>query len=289
MTSYDAVVVGSGPNGLSAAIVLAQAGLSVLVCEANSTIGGGARSLPLTLPGFIHDIGSAVHPMAVASPFFRALPLTRYGLEWIQPPLPLVHPLDSAPPAVLGRTIEETAVTISPDEAAYRRLLGPLVRDWEALLPEILSPPIHIPSHALALARFGLRALWPATGLSNFVFRGDRAKALFAGCAAHSIVPLEKIASSAIGLVMAGSGHAGGWPIPRGGSQQITDALAACLRSMGGTIETEAPVDSLASLPPRRALLFDLSPRQVARIAGDRLARGYLTDLRRFTYGPGVF
>ena len=289
MTSYDAVVVGSGPNGLSAAIVLAQAGFSILVREANSTVGGGARSLPLTLPGFLHDIGSAVHPMAVASPFFRSLPLTRYGLEWIQPPLPLVHPLDGAPPAVLGRTIEETAVTISPDGAAYRRLLGPLVRNWDALLPEILSPPIHLPSHPFALTQFGLRALFPATGLSNFVFRGERAKALFAGCAAHSIVPLEKIASSAIGLVMAGSGHAGGWPIPRGGSQQITDALAACLGSLGGTIETDAPVDSLDSLPPHRALLFDLSPRQVARIAGDRLARGYLADLRRFSYGPGIF
>jgi phytoene dehydrogenase-like protein len=274
---------------LSAAIVLAQAGLSVLVREANSTIGGGARSLPLTLPGFIHDIGSAVHPMAVASPFFRSLPLTRYGLEWIQPPLSLVHPLDNAPSVVLGRTIEETAVTISPDGAAYRHLLGPLVRDWKATIHEILSPPIHLPSHPFALAQFGLRALWPAAGLSNFVFRGDRAKALLAGCAGHSIVPLEKIGSSAIALVMAGCAHACGWPIPRGGSQQITDALAACLRSLGGTIETEAPVDSLDSLPPRRALLFDLSPRQVARIAGDRLGRGYLASLRRFNYGPGIF
>jgi phytoene dehydrogenase-like protein len=289
MTSYDAVVVGSGPNGLSAAIVLARAGLSVLVREANTTIGGGARSLPLTLPGFVHDIGSAVHPMAVASPFFRSLPLTDYGLEWIQPPLPLVHPLDDAPPAVLGRSIEETVGTVSPDGDAYRRLLRPLVRDWDQLIPEILSPPIHLPSHPLALAQFGIRALWPAAGLNKLVFRGERAKALFAGLAAHSIVPLEKLASSAIGLVMAASGHAGGWPIPRGGSQQITDALAACLRSMGGTIETDAPVDSIDSLPPSPALLFDLSPRQVARIAANRLPQGYLKSLRRFAYGPGIF
>jgi phytoene dehydrogenase-like protein len=289
MTSYDAVVVGSGPNGLSAAIVLARAGLSVLVREANATIGGGARSLPLTLPGFIHDIGSAVHPMALASPFFRSLSLENYGLQWIQPPLPLVHPLDGAPPAVLGHTIDETASTIGPDGAAYRRLLQPLVRDWDILIPEILSPPIHLPSHPLALARFGIRALWPAAGLNQLVFRGDRAKALFAGLAGHSIVPLEKLASSAIGLVMAASGHACGWPIPRGGAQQITEALAACLRSMGGVIETSAPVDSVDSLPPSRALLFDLSPRQVARIAGHRLPQGYLKSLRRFAYGPGIF
>jgi phytoene dehydrogenase-like protein len=289
MTSYDAVVVGSGPNGLSAAIVLARAGLSVLVREANTTIGGGARSLPLTLDGYVHDIGSAVHPMALASPFFRSLPLTDYGLQWIQPPLPLAHPLDGDSPAVLGHSIDETAATISPDGKAYRRLLQPLVHDWDVLIPEILSPPIHLPSHPLALAQFGIRALWPAAALGNFVFRGGRAKALFAGLAAHSIVPLEQVASSAIGLVMAASGHACGWPIPRGGSQQITEALAACLRSLGGTIETDAPVDTVDSLPPSRALLFDLTPRQVARIAGHRLPQGYLKSLRRFAYGPGVF
>ncbi len=289
MTSYDAIVVGSGPNGLSAAIVLARAGLSVLVREANATIGGAARSLPLTLPGFVHDIGSAVHPMAVASPFFRSLPLGDHGLQWIQPPLPLVHPIDGAPPAVLGRSIEETEASISPDGGAYRRLLQPLVRDWDALIPEILSPPIHFPAHPFALARFGIRALWPATGLNKLVFRGDRAKALFAGLAGHSIVPLEKIASAAIGLVMAASGHASGWPIPRGGAQRISEALAAYLRSLGGTIETNAPVDSVDSLPPSRAVLFDLSPRQVAGIAGNRLPQGYLKSLLRFSYGPGIF
>jgi phytoene dehydrogenase-like protein len=289
MTIYDAVVVGAGPNGLSAAIVLARAGLSVLVREANSTIGGGARSLPLTLPGFVHDIGSAVHPMAVASPFFRSLPLSEHGLHWIQPPLPLVHPLDGAPPAVLGHSIGETAATIGPDGEAYRRLLQPLVRNWDLLIPEILSPPIHLPSHPFALAEFGIRALWPAAWLNKLVFRGERAKALFAGLAAHSIVPLEKVASSAIGLVMAASGHACGWPIPRGGAQQISEALAAYLRSMGGTIETDAPVASVDSLPPSRAVLFDLSPRQVAKIAGNRLPQGYLNNLRRFAYGPGIF
>jgi phytoene dehydrogenase-like protein len=241
------------------------------------------------LPGFVHDIGSAVHPMAAASPFFNSLSLTDHGLEWIQPPLPIVHPLDGAPPAVLDRSIETTGISITPDGTAYRRLMEPLVRDWDLLVPEIMSPPIHLPPHPLVMCEFGIRALWPAAGLSKIVFHGDRAKALFAGLACHSIVPLEKVASSAIGLVMAAAGHACGWPIPRGGSQHITEALASCLRSMGGTIETDARVESVDSLPPARAVLFDLSPRQVARIAVNRLPDNYLKSLRRFAYGPGVF
>lgn len=289
MSSYDAIVVGSGPNGLSAAIVLAKAGLSVLVREANETIGGSARSLNLTLPGFVHDIGSAVHPMAALSPFFRSLTLSDFGLEWIQPPLPLVHPLDGAPAAVLHRSVEETGAGISPDGAAYRRLIGPLVDVWDLLCGEILAPPIHIPLHPVAMAQFGLRALLPAALLNQIVFRGERARALFAGLACHSIVPLEKMASSAIGLVMAAAGHAAGWPIPRGGSQQITEALAACLRSLGGVIECDARVGSIESLPPARAVLFDLTPQQVTRIAANRIPHNYLERLRRFNYGPGVF
>jgi phytoene dehydrogenase-like protein len=260
-----------------------------LVREANATIGGGARSLPLTLPGFVHDIGSAVHPMAAASPFFRSLPLAEHGLEWIQPPSPLVHPLDNQPPVVLDRSIDATGLTISPDAAAYKRLIGPLVHDWNLLVPEILSPPLHIPSHPFAMAKFGIRALWPATILNDLAFRGDRAKALFSGMASHSMVDLQEIATSAIGLVMAAAGHAGGWPIPRGGSQQITNALASYFHSLGGVIETEAPVDSIESLPPARALLFDVSPRQMARIAGKRLPDGYVKSLERYAYGPGVF
>src|SRR3954452_8046610 len=170
--AYDAVVVGSGPNGLSAAIVLAQAGLSVLVCEAQQTIGGGTRSLELTLPGFVHDVCSAIHPMAAASPFFRSLPLAKHGLEWILPPLPLVHPLDDAPPAILDRSVEVTASSLSPDAAAYRRLFTPLVRDWDQLVPEILTPAIHFPSAPIAMARFGLPALLPATRLARAAFDG---------------------------------------------------------------------------------------------------------------------
>lgn len=289
MTSYDAIVVGSGPNGLSAAIVLARAGLSVLVREANEIIGGGARSLALTLPGFTHDIGSAVHPMAAASPFFRSLSLEEHGLEWIQPPIPLVHPLDGESPVVLERDIAAMSATLAPDGAAYRRWIQPLVREWEHLAPEILSPPLHLPSHPFTMAQFGLRALLPALTLNNLAFRGDRAKALFAGLACHSIVSLDKISTSAIGLVMAAAGHAVGWPIPRGGSQRITEALASCLRSMGGVIETGERVESMESLPPSRAVLFDLSPSQVARIASSRLPRDYVNKLQRFRYGPGIF
>ncbi|MDQ6707575.1 MAG: NAD(P)/FAD-dependent oxidoreductase [Acidobacteriota bacterium] len=289
MISYDAVVVGSGPNGLSAAITLARAGLSVVVREANETIGGGTRSLELTLPGFMHDICSAVHPMAAASPFFRSLPLAAHGLEWIQPPLPLVHPFDDAVPAVLDRDVEATGKTVHPDGFAYRRLLEPLVRHWDRLVPEILAPPLHLPSHPFTFAQFGMRALWPAASLSRAAFRGSRARSLFAGLAAHSIVALEKPATAAIGLVLAAAGHAVGWPIPRGGSQKIADALAAYFRSLGGVVETNAPVDMIESLPAARAVLLDLTPRQVIRIASKRLPEKYLRGLRRFAYGPGVF
>jgi phytoene dehydrogenase-like protein len=287
--SYDAIVVGSGPNGLSAAIVLARAGLSVLVREANETVGGGTRSLELTLPGFLHDLCSAIHPMAVASPFFRSLPLATHGLEWIQPPLPLVHPFGDSPPAVLARDIDAAGATVSPDSSAYRRLLAPLVRHWDELVPEILAPMLHLPSHPISLARFGLRALWPAAGLGRAAFHGYRARALFAGLAAHSIVALEQPGTSAIGLVLAAAGHACGWPVPRGGSQQIAEALAAYFRSLGGTVETNAPVDAIESLPPARAVLLDLTPRQVIRIAARRLPEKYLRSLATFSYGPGVF
>ncbi len=289
MKDYDAIVVGSGPNGLSAAIVLARAGLSVLVREANATIGGGARSAELTLPGFVHDVCSAIHPMAIASPFFRSLPLRAHGLEWIHPPLPLVHPFDNSPPAILDRSVGATGATLSPDGAAYRRLMAPLIRHWDRLAPEILSPMLHLPSDPLALARFGLRALWPAAGLAEIAFRGNRAKALFAGLAAHSVVPLDKLASSAIGLVLAAAGHAGGWPFPRGGSQNIAQALASFFQSLGGTLETSAPVETLEELPPARAILLDLTPRQVIRIAAMHLPESYKRSLTRFSYGPGIF
>jgi phytoene dehydrogenase-like protein len=289
MTGYDAIVVGSGPNGLAAAVVLAQAGLSVLVRETNSTIGGGARTLELTLPGFRHDIGSAVHPMALASPFFRMLSLEQHGLTWIQPPLPLIHPLDGMPPVVLERSVEATCRGLSPDENAYRRLIEPLVRRWSDLIPEILAPPLHLPAHPFAMAQFGLRALLSGSVVNRLAFKGVRAKALFAGMACHSIVPLDFPGSAAIGLVMAMSGHVAGWPIPRGGAQQISNALASLLRSMGGVIETDAPVDSMESLPQAKAVLFDVTPRQLARIARRQLPGRFVQRMERYRYGPGVF
>jgi phytoene dehydrogenase-like protein len=289
MTGYDAIVVGAGPNGLAAAITLAQAGVSVLVREANSTIGGAARTLELTLPGFHHDIGSAVYPMALASPFFRSLPLEQHGLTWIQPPLPLVHPLDRRPPAVLDRSVDVTCRGLAEDSDGYRRLMEPLVRRWSELLPEILQPPIHLPAHPFSMAQFGIRALLPGTILNQLAFKAEPAKALFAGMACHSIIPLDRLGSSAIGLVMAMSGHAVGWPIPRGGAQEISNALASLLRSLGGAIETDAPVDSIEDLPPAKAILFDVSPRQLTRIARKRLSGSFLRQMERFRYGPGVF
>jgi phytoene dehydrogenase-like protein len=289
MTVYDAIVVGSGPNGLAAAIVLAQAGLSVLVREANPTIGGAARTLELTLPGFLHDIGSAVHPMAVSSPFFQSLSLDRHGLEWIQPPIPLVHPLDGESPCVLERSISSTASTLAPDQSSYVRLLEPLVRNWPTILPEVLSPILRVPTHPFAMARFGLPALLPATALNALFFRGKRARALFAGLACHSITPLNSPASAAVGLVMAIAGHTAGWPVPRGGSQSISNALASCLQSLGGVIETNAPVESIEDLPQARAVLFDTTPRQFVQIAHSRLTPGTISSLNRFRYGPGVF
>ena len=227
--------------------------------------------------------------MAAASPFFRSLPLGVHGLEWIQPPLPLVHPFDDSPPAVLDRSVDATAATLGADAAAYRRLLEPLVRDWNRLAPDILAPALHWPSGAVSLTGFAMRALWPSTLLGRMAFRERRARAFFAGLAAHSIVALDEPGTSAIGLVMAAAGHAAGWPIPRAGSQQIAEALASLFRSLGGVVETNAPVDTLDSLPPARAVLLDVTPRQALRIAGRRFPGGYRRRLAEFSYGPGVF
>ena len=286
---YDAVVVGSGPNGLAAAITLARARYSVLVLEANATIGGGARSAELTLPGFIHDLCSAVHPLAVGSPFFKTLLLEQFGLTWIQPDLPLAHPLDDATAACLYRDVDLTAAQLNADGRAYRRLIEPLERNWEKLAAEFLQPMLHLPRHPVALARFGIPAVCPAALLAKFLFKHEPARALFAGIAAHSFLPLEAPVSSAFALVLGMAGHAVGWPIPRGGSQAITNALAAHLRELGGKIAVNHRVDNLDALPKSRAVLLDISPWQFMRIAGDRLPKRYHERLRHFRHAPGIF
>ncbi|GAC1421845.1 MAG: NAD(P)/FAD-dependent oxidoreductase [Ktedonobacteraceae bacterium] len=288
--SYDAVVIGSGPNGLAAAITLAQAGKSVVVFEAKDTIGGGSRTKELTLPGFKHDVCSAIHPLGLASPFFRALPLEQYGLEWIQPPAALAHPLDDGTAMVLERSIGATTETLGCDADAYSRLMTPLVAHWQTFADTLLGPlrPQTF-QYPFLLAPFGLNAIRSAESLAKQLFRGERARAIFAGMAAHSILPLEHNLSAAFGIMLALFGHGVGWPIPRGGSQAIVDALAAYLRSLGGEVVTGVEVTSLEMLPAARALLFDITPRQLLRIAGNHLPDGYRHSLERYRYGPGVF
>jgi len=285
---YDAIAVGSGPNGLAAAITLARASRSVLVLEAKDTVGGGMRSAELTLPGFVHDVCSAVHPLAVGSPFFRVLPLAEHGLEWIYPPAALAHPLDDGTAVIVERSVDATSETLGRDGAAYRRLMKPLVADWDKLAREFLGP-LRFPRHPLAMARFGVLALWPASTLARLLFRGERARAVFAGLAGHSILSLDQLATAAFGLVESILAHAVGWPIPRGGSQSIANAMASYLRSLGGEIVTGRPVECIEELPPHRTVLFDVTPRQLVRIAGKHLPAGYRRRLGGFRYGPGVF
>jgi phytoene dehydrogenase-like protein len=287
--SYDAVVVGSGPNGLAAAIRLAQEKLSVLVLEANDTIGGGTRSAELTLPGFTHDLCSAVHPLGIGSPFFRELPLERYGLHWMQPEFPLAHPVEGEIAAVLQRSLEKTAAGLGADQVSYARLMSPLVQQAEHLSAEFLQPILHRPKHPVLLARFGLEAFRSACRLVNKKFTGASARALFAGLAAHSFMRLEDVPSAAIGLVLGMLAHAAGWPLARGGSQRIADALAAHLRYLGGEIQTGFRVEHLDQLPLARATLFDLTPLQLVLLMEEKLPDSYRRRLGRFRYGPGVF
>lgn len=285
----EAVVVGSGPNGLAAAVLLGRAGWKVRVREANDTIGGGARTLPLTLPGYLHDHCSAVHPLALASPFFSELPLDRHGLRFLDPPVACAHPFDDGSAALLFRSLDDTGATLGPDASAWRRLFAPLVRDFGALARDVLAPVLRVPRHPVVLARFGVRALLPARRLAELSFRGPRARALFAGIAAHASQPLERAPSSAFGLLLGASGHALGWPIPAGGAQAITNALASLVEEAGGDIVAGARVTSVEDLRGARAVLLDVGPRQLLALAGAALPSSYRRALGRFRYGPGAF
>ncbi|MGW7269721.1 phytoene desaturase family protein [Streptomyces sp. NPDC054864] len=280
----DAVIVGAGPNGLTAAVELARRGLSVAVFEARDTVGGGARTEDLTLPGFRHDPCSAAHPLGINSPVFRTMPLDRYGLEWLQPRLPMAHPFTDGSAAVLSRSVAETAASFGPrDAGAYRRLVDPFVSKWDDLLRDFMAlPSTALPRDPVTLARFGLAGLPPSTWLMRR-FGEDRARALFSGLVAHVIAPLGGIATGAVGMVFALAAHARGWPVARGGSQSISDALTAYLKDLGGAVHTDYEVKRLDDLPPARAYVFDTSPTALARIAG--LGRSY----ERYRYGASVF
>lgn len=286
-SEFDAIVVGSGPNGLSAAIALQQAGLSVLIMEAKASIGGGLRSAELTLPGFVHDICSAIHPLAAGSPFFKTLPLEQFGLEYIYPEVAAAHPFDDGTAAALFGSVENTAETLGIDRETYISLIKPLVGNWPDMVKDLLAP-LHFPKHPIDMASFGLNALRSATSLAG-KFRTQEAKGLWGGMAAHSLQPLSNLSTSAFGLVLIALGHIKGWPVPRGGSKVIADALASYFISMGGKIETGILVRSMKDIPASSVLLFDLTPKQILEIAGERFSTIYSWQLRRYRYGMGVF
>lgn len=279
--------MGTGPNGLAAAIRLAQEGLSVKMFEASPTVGGGMRTGELMQPGFHHDICSAIHPLAASSPYLKNLPLDDYGLEWITPDFPVAHPMDDGTAVVMHHSMDETMDELGTDGSSYRSAMEPIADNWETLTADFLGP-LRFPKHPFNLARFGLKALQPAS-LFQKRFKKERAKALFAGLAAHSILPLDAVATSAIGLVLGAAGHAVGWPLPKGGSQSIADAMAGYFKSLGGEIETGTEITSLKELPPYRALLLDITPRQLIDIAGDQLPGSYVNRLKKYRYGSGVF
>jgi phytoene dehydrogenase-like protein len=285
---YDAVVIGSGPNGLAAAVEIARAGRSVLVLEAESSIGGGTRTVESTLPGFLHDQCSAVHPMGVLSPFLRTLPLNDYGLEWVAAPASVAHPLDDGPAAILERSLQKTGETLGADAGAWRRLIEPFLHKPHALFRGLLAP-LRLPRNPLLMTRFAWYGLRSASSLAQSLFSGPQAKALLAGCAAHSILPLDRWLTGAVGLVFAISGHVEPWPCARGGSQAISRALANYLRALGGEVETDRRITSLKQLPPHRTLLMDLAPKAVVQLAGHSLPARYGRRLLRYRYGPGAF
>jgi phytoene dehydrogenase-like protein len=286
--SHTAVVAGSGPNGLAAAIRLAQAGLHVTVHEAAEAAGGATRSEELTLPGFIHDLGSAVHPMAVTSPFFSTLPLKEHGLNWAWPLAELAHPFDDGTAVLIDRDVAHTASQFGPDAAAYRRLFEPLVSNWQLLARELLKP-IGWTSHPLLLAQFGWNAIQPASRLASNLFQNERTKTLLAGLAAHSTLRMEDPISAAFALMLGASAHAVGWPVARGGSQSIAVALQSVLRSLGGQVITRSRIDQVSAKAAADVTLCDFTPRQFLELANGKLPDTYRRSLETFRYGPGVY
>lgn len=288
--SYDAVIVGSGPNGFSAGITLARAGLRVLLVEGQETIGGGMRTKELTLPGFKHDVCSAVHPLGIASPFFSSVPLQKFGLEWAHPEVLLAHPLDGGSAGVMFQDIEKTAAMLpGKDRKAYGQFFGTMKRTVEILLPELLGPLTRFPSHPFRMGMFGLAAMRSAAGLAQSEFTSDEGQAMFAGHAAHSILPLEKRFTAAVGIMLASTGHMVGWPVAKGGSQSIANALGRYFEALGGEIVVGWNVQNINELPKAKAYLFDTGPRAMAAICGDRLAAKYARKVAKFRYGPGAY
>lgn len=284
---YDVIVVGSGPNGLAAAIAIQQEGLSVLLLEGKTNIGGGLRSEELTLPGFIHDVCSAIHPLAAGSPFFNSLPLSEYGLEFIYPTRPAAHPFDDGTAAILSKSTQETADSLGKDARKYLSLINPMLKDWPVIAPEVLGP-FSFPSHPVSFARFGLKAIQSASAVANY-FLTKEAKGLWAGMAAHALQPLTNIASAAIAFVLLTQGHLKGWPMAKGGSKSIAMALAGYFISLGGKIETDSYIRSLDQLPKHRAVLLDVTPKQLLEIAGHKFSSLYKWQLNKYRYGMGVF
>lgn len=287
--TYDAIVVGSGPNGLSAAILLAQHGVKVLVIEANEAIGGGVRSKELTLPGYVHDLCSAIHPLAAQSPFFSTLPLEKHGLAWIDPEIAVAHPFDDGSAAVMVRSLETTAKGLGSDAEGYENLFRPFISRWRDLAEDVLAPLLKIPRHTFLFSRFGLKAIQSVRTLVLREFSGAEARALFAGIGAHSNLPLTEWTSSAYGLILSILGHVVGWPMPRGGAQALANALASYLRAIGGEIKTGWRLENIDDLPPARAILLDVTPEQFVKAAGHRMPAYYRRKLTRYRYGAGVF
>ncbi|MBX2819181.1 MAG: NAD(P)/FAD-dependent oxidoreductase [Rhodothermaceae bacterium] len=287
-TNYDAVIIGSGPNGLSAGIALARAGLSVLILEAADTVGGGMRTAELTLEGYRHDICSAVHPMGYLSPYFQQLKLENYGLEWIFPVVSVAHPLDDEPAVLLEKSVDATANNLGADRQRYRRIMQPFANRVDDLFQDMLGP-LGIPDSPVLFTQFGAQALLPASLYARMIFKEKRAKALFAGCAAHSILPFDKLFTTALGLIFLASGHGVDWPFPRGGSQSLADALRDCFLDAGGSLQLSTRIDRFNQLPEARAYVFDTDPWQLATIAEDELPQRYKKRLRRYNFGPGVF